>query len=40
LNILIPTDAPTGTVAIKIFLNSIQSTDPSNASATTTIAIK
>lgn len=40
LNILIPTDAPTGTVAIKVFLNSIQSTDPSNASATTTIAIK
>lgn len=40
LNILIPQDAQTGSVAIKIFMNSIPSIDPANTSATTTIAIK
>ncbi|MDQ1469241.1 MAG: hypothetical protein QOJ99_721 [Bryobacterales bacterium] len=40
LNILIPQDAPTGSVAIKVFMNSIASIDPSSGTATTTIAIK
>jgi len=40
LNILIPADAQTGSVAIKVFMNSIPSIDPANASVTTTIAIK
>jgi uncharacterized protein (TIGR03437 family) len=40
LNILVPADAQTGSVAIKVFMNSIPSIDPANASVTTTIAIK
>ena len=40
LNLLIPADAQTGSVAIKVFMNSIQSTDPNVPTATTTIAIK
>jgi uncharacterized protein (TIGR03437 family) len=40
LNILIPQDAPTGSVAIKVYMNSIASIDPSSGTATTTIAIK
>ncbi len=41
LNLLIPSDAQTGgSVPLKIFMNSIPNIDPSNTSATTTIAIK
>jgi uncharacterized protein (TIGR03437 family) len=40
LNFLVPLDAQTGTVAIKIFMNSIPSIDPGNSAATTTISIK
>src|SRR5205807_5479476 len=40
LNILIPQDAPSGSVVIKVFMNSIASIDPSNTGATTTIAIR
>jgi uncharacterized protein (TIGR03437 family) len=41
LNLMIPADAQTGgSVAIKVFMNSIPNIDPSNTTATTTIAIK